>query len=206
MQLQGPTPDQVPPLPAAPLLEVWTLEQPLPAALGVALVAGAVAVASARRGRRVSAWVAAIVGLGLSAGLLVAAAVIDTPRELLRERSGQLARAAAAGDAATAASLLDEAVAVRQPDFRFPSIERTGRDAVLREIEALASLRAVASVDVLETRAAIDAQRVGRSHIRVRALNGDGGWIGHSWWEIDWVRRDGDWLAYEITPLWVQFN
>lgn len=207
MQLQGPSADQVPPLPAAPTLELWLFEQPTALAIAAAVLGVALAAGLISRGKRGPGYLALAVGLALAAGLVVTGRLVETPRETIRGRSADLAVATASGDAASASAILDEGVSIRQPDFRFPAnIERFGRDAVIAEIEAFADLRAVATIQVLETRAAVESPRVGRTHIRIRALNNDGGWLGHSWWEIDWVKRGDDWLAAEITPLWIQFN
>lgn len=207
MQLQGPSADQVPPLPSAPLLEVWLFEQPTALAVAAAVIGLAVGVGLIGRGKRPVGLLVLLIGVVLAAGLVLTGRLIETPRETIKQRSADLAVATASGDGPAASDILDDGVSIRQPDFRFPAnIERRGRDAVVAEIEALADLRAVATIQVLETRASVESPRVGRTHIRVRALNNDGGWLGHSWWKIDWVKRGDAWLAAEITPLWIQFN
>ena len=206
MQLQGPTADQVPPLPTAPMWEVWTLEQPLVPALVLAGVGIVLGLTLHQRGKRAVGGLLLALGLLAGVGVYIAGTLIETPRERIRGLSADLARATAEADIPAVRGILDPAVRISQPGFRFPSIERRGIEEVVREIEQLEGTGAVASIEVLETRASSENPRTGRSHIRVRALNSEGGWLGHSWWEIDWVKRDDRWLAVEITPLWVQFG
>jgi hypothetical protein len=200
-QLGGPTGAEVPPLPAAPAWEVWLLESP---AIAAAVLGVLGCVLLVRRGL----WSRAAGGLLIVAGLGVFGAgwLVQTPREAMSERTRELVAAVAGGEAGAMRGLLDEAVTVASArgQSRGLPVAYEGREAIIAAATSRLPGLGIRRVAVLEVRAAVDGPEVGRTHVRVRAEGEGGAWLGHAWWEIDWVRRDQGWLAAEIEPLWVQ--
>lgn len=205
MQLQGPTTADVPQLPPTPLHETWLLEQPLPVAIVALLLLGGIGLAMLRRGNKARGLALLSASLLAASGLMTLGAIVETPREAISSRSSELVGVVADGDLARLEGLLDLSATISQPNFRFPfRIERSGREAVLEEVRQFAGSGVVGSLVVLERRAATEGPQVGVSQVRVRALDGEGGWVGHSWWRLDWVLRDRGWVVRDIRPLWFQ--
>ncbi|MEM8758430.1 MAG: nuclear transport factor 2 family protein [Planctomycetota bacterium] len=204
MQLQGPSANQVPPLPPVPPVDRWVFEQPQPLAIAIAAVGLLVGIAMLRGGSRKAGSLALLVGLAAGAGVFLAGTLIETPRETISRLAATLATAAADGDRPAVAALLEPDARVAPGQSRLAGLfALEGRERIADEVTRLARF-GLGRIQVLETRAALDGTRVGRCQIRVRALNNEGGWINHSWWLIDWVERDGTWRASKITPLWFQ--
>lgn len=201
VQIGGPTGAEVPALPAAPAWEVWLLETPLIVA-GVLVALGVAGLV--RRGRVWRSAGAALIAAGL--GVYAAGFLIETPRETLVGRTHELVAAASSADAGALRGVLDEGAAVVAPRGRsrgFP-VAYAGREAIIAAAVSRLPGLGIGRVVVLEVRSAVDGPEVGRTHVRVRAEGEGGAWLGHAWWEIDWVRREAGWLAAEIEPLWVQ--
>jgi hypothetical protein len=203
-QLLGPSADAVPPLPGPSLLEAWVLGDPVPLGAGLALVGLAVAWFMGRGKRSGRGLVAGGVLVLLALVVLAAGLLTTTAREQMLRATRALTASIAAVDLAAVEPLLDVHVRVDAPGRlnKALGLSLRGRDEVLGVIER--RLRGRYSAQVLEVRAVADGPEVGRSQVRVRGLNPDGSWLGHSWWEIDWYKRPEGWVAAEIEPLWIQ--
>ncbi len=201
-QILGPDTAAVPDLPPAPPLDAWLFENPFWLVTALAAFAALALIVGLRRGRpRQGALIGAALAL-LAAGAFAAGHLVETPRETITARSGQLVQATAAADNTAMRDLLHPDVALRPGGIKFiPEI--TGRERLLALVGDRIP-RAVERVVVLETRAGLDGPRVGRTQVRLRAFGPGGQLYGHSWWRLDWQEHQGQWTAVGIEPLWVQ--
>jgi hypothetical protein len=199
MQLDEFTP-QIAPLPQPSIPVRFALETPFPV-IGVLLILGlgAVLVLNARARLRTGLVVLSVAAL-LAGGLGLLAGMVETPREVLQERTRELVDALAQLDQAGMRSVLHEDVAVQVRGAR--AFE--GRDAVIRGAQTrLGGSVSIESHAIPEVQAVIDGENAARTQARVRHTGT--GVPPASWWRIDWYRAspESPWEAIRIEPLWI---
>ena len=194
----------VPPLPKPPAVEVVAFESPLFAA--IALVVAGLAVAWALRGgSRAKLGRLAAGGLAIVAGgLMVTAAMVETPREKMSRRTRELVRAAVTADVGTMREILAVDARVRAGErFRWVGrIEANGRDEIISRVEReIGKELRIENWAVLKLEAKRDGPNVGRTQTQVRV---DIGGPVFSWWRLDWRQdEDGEWRVIGIEPLFL---
>lgn len=203
-QVQAPEP-----LPSGPLGPRLIFETPWSFVVAAVLLAVAIGLgrAAALRpvGRRAPARAAALVFVALALGVVIAQAVVRTPREQLALRTRELVDAVAAGDAERLRPML----AADCTASYLRSQSGIGKELILAQVvEAFGSGEpAEARVGVLQTIA--DNDSFGRAQLRV-TVNHDltSGYPLGSWWMVRWQRRAGAsggsggmWEATEIRLL-----
>jgi hypothetical protein len=182
------------------------LESPIPTAL--VLIAAAIIgfLLLNQRGRaRAGSLLAA--ALGLAAALaLIAGSTIVTERERLTQASAALVDAVARPDIAAVDRLLADDVRM----FSRLSVGEVSTPPAGLEKQAILDLVrrliggpwAVKEHSILESQAALDAENLGRTQIRVRVVTESFGVPNASWWRLDWRRgADGGWRVIQIEPL-----
>ena len=205
----GPDQAAIPDLPSPPFFEHAVFESPalLVAILGVVCVLAVVAALRSRR--RWPGLVGAAVMLASGASVLVAADRITTDREQIIDRTAQLVDALAEVDTDTLDRMLLENARLG------PGPSAGGYARSVPELDSRQSITAmvrrrlgnanlIGSHHILETRAGLDGPNVARSLVRVRIMGPDDAYVNHSWWGLDWRRRDGKWMVAGIDALWIQ--
>ncbi|HED53374.1 MAG TPA: hypothetical protein ENJ00_04145 [Phycisphaerales bacterium] len=205
----GPDQAAIPDLPSPPFVEHVVFESPamLVAVLGVACV---VAVVIAVRSRR-RLWGMLVAGalLVVAGGVLISADRVTTDREQVIARTALLVDALAAVDTRTLeAMMIDNARLGPGPDAggyarSIPELDSKA-DIITTVQRRLGNSNLIGSHRILETRAGLDGPNVARSLVRVRITGPDDAYLNHSWWGIDWRRRDGQWKVAGIEALWIQ--
>ncbi len=193
----------IPPLPPPGLFQRVVLENPAPTAVGLFLAAAVVMLALHRRDRLAAGLIAFAAGTALAGAVMIAGAVVRTPRETVLGLQDELVDAAAhARTAALDGLLADDA---RVPPTGLPQLKGgLGRDAILAVVEGMLGDRyPIDTVAVIERQAVVDGPNTARSRIylRVRPAEGATTW---TWFAITWRRDpDGRWKATEIEPLFL---
>ncbi len=197
----------IPPLPAAPLLERFLFEQPwLPMAiLGVLAIIAIMAFAGRNQRRR--GFVVAGVLAACAAGVYVVSMLVTTERETLIERTKVAIGAVADVDVATLREvLLEDAYFRSEGDIVrvVPSID--GRAEIIDQVERYLQNRyRVTSWDIHDRQATIDGPNTGRTLVRVGVDSDSFSRTHYSWWRLHWERGpDGLWRCFELEPLWIQ--
>jgi hypothetical protein len=196
LNLQSPV---IPPLPAPPLVERLTLEDPIAGVVLLLALAVALFFVLNARGRIRQACAAAGALALLAAGLLALASFVDTDREIIAARTRELVAAVSAADRAQMDQLLADDLTVRVT--RVPP--GASKEVVMATVESeVRTLYHASEHEVLDLQAAMYGPRVGRTQTRVR-VGSEYGAIP-SWWRLDWQRgNDGRWRATRIEALWI---
>lgn len=210
MQILGPGEGALPELPATPILEKWLYESPtLPVAvlaLGAVLVLG---MALKRRKKAPGLIAAGVLAIG-AASVWATAGRVTTQREQISRRTAQLVGAVAESDLVALRSLLDQEFRIGPSDNASGVASRIPRVTSFDQLASVLTTKFgepgsfVGSHQVLETRAGLDGEGVGRTLVRVRVRGPQDAYISHSWWEIQWMMLDGAWLATRIEAIWIQ--
>lgn len=187
-----------PDLPAPPMLETLLFERPLPALVGLAVVAAAVGYAGVSRARKPMVVAAAAILL-LGAGLFATAASVTTDRERVLEGSRRLVDAVAGARVSELDALLDRDARllyfVTPAGLDKPGIlERVGRD--------MTGPYRVREHTVQDVQAARDGPDLARTQVKVTVVPESTGFPHLSYWRLDWRRGpDGTWRVFSIEPL-----
>ncbi|MEO1278914.1 MAG: hypothetical protein AAFV77_08165 [Planctomycetota bacterium] len=201
-------PPPIEPLPPAPLLERFLLEQPLLPAIILGLLAVVAFIAFSNSGKR-KVGLAVAAGLVLAAGAVyLTATLVTTTRETLLERTAELIGSTASADTAALARVLtDDASLNSSGDLArtIPSIDNV--PSILSRVDQALSREFVIDRWVLADRqATLDGPNTGRTLVRVGVDGSNFSRTHYSWWRLHWERgSDGEWRCYEIEPRWVQF-
>lgn len=194
-------PQNLPSLADPPAIEHLTLEQPIPLVIGLVLVSLLWLALCARRGKPHLGGTGAITGLALSAGVVLLAWSVQTPRERVGTLTRELVDLVASGDAPGVDRLL-------APDARvvFAGNNAWDQDRVLAFVRTRGGVEAgVESHRTVRTPVEVraGAGAFSRPEVLVRAA-GDANpsrvIVLLSW------RRGGEagWEVSQVEPLWVQ--
>lgn len=188
------------PLPGAPGLVHYTLEQLEPVIIVLALLGGVILYTLNRRSQLARGlmvaggfWIAAV-------GVLAAGLAVETPRELLTKQTRALIEHAIDGDPAAAGRLLanDLSVTTLSPD----GFAMT-KDRFLRVIEGMALL-GIQTWSAKPRGASIDGPNVGRVDYFVRVATRGGMYSGltPSVWRFTWRQEpDRSWKLRRLEML-----
>lgn len=183
-------------LPAAPALERWTLEQPVPLTLAL-LTAGMVALVVLRRRGRLMAGVVALVGAVLAAaGVALAGWSVQTPREAMTRSTRALVAGVFAGDRGGVDDLLGPEVLLVVAGEVSDAFERGDVLGVTSRVGELG----VSEWDQRVRGAVVDGPDAGRTAVMVRARGAmTSEFPTSSTWIISWRRSPGDaWRAERL--------
>ncbi|MEO1007718.1 MAG: hypothetical protein AAFX79_04080 [Planctomycetota bacterium] len=194
------------PLPSGPLLSRFVLEQPLLPAIALLLVAIGVLLVQNRTGRLGARSLWALAPVALAGGVLAAGSLVQTERELLRERTRELIGAAADADTDRLRGLLAEDVSLEVSGAIARVLQRvSGREDMLSAVDArLERQYPIEDWSVYNLQASLDGPGVARTQLRVRVeIRGS---LAHgSIWRLHWERDgDGPWRCFELEPMWIQ--
>jgi len=173
------------PLPPAPLLERWLLQDPLPTVILLAICAAVGWWWLNRVGRARAGATAGAACLLAAGGVLLLARLVVTERESLAARCTALVNATIDGrDAEVAGFLRSDALAsVPQVNIEW------SRDELLRRIrEGEAHRRGADKADLRWVTSTIDGPTAARTQVRVQARMMDT-WLPTTWM-ISWARND----------------
>lgn len=195
---QIPTPITVPPLPSAPLLERWILEDAWAPGTVLALGAALAAFILLRRQEPARALLVSGILAAAAAAVLLAGWLVETGRETMIRETHDMVFAVAGADRARLTALLD-------PDAQLvssPAGEADGRDAIIAKVDGYAQVRGMVTEHaVLEVQASQDGPQTGRVQVLVRVWAG--GVPVFSWWRLDFRRSsDNLWTCRRIEELW----
>lgn len=190
---------RVPPLPKAPLIERFVLENPWPGVVLLLLAALAGFAALNARARLRDAMLVSTALLLAAVGLLIISARVQTPREQIFAETGALVAAVAKVNLPQLDRMLSDDLSVRVT--RVP--RSADKHAVMDLVESILGRQyQVRDCFILEMQATIDGPRLGRSQVRVRADSAYGSIP--SWWRVDWeLAADGRWRVRRIEALWI---
>ncbi len=190
-------PPAPPPLPSPPVFDRFVLENPWP--LAVLLALGAVGAFITLRHRPPARRAFLISGglLAAGAGVVLAGALVETPRERLRSATLALVSAAARADAEGTGELLAPD-AVLYPPGGGSALDR---DRVMARVrEDLGGRWRLREWAVLETQSAASGDS-GRTQVKVRVTPESVGFPNISWWRIGWRRDGAGWRVISIEPV-----
>lgn len=189
----------VAPLPSAPLLERFVLENPWPAAILLVLLGIAALVIFNARAKLKPGLISAGVLFVLAGGAYLTSVLVTTPREQMKQATRELVGATARVDLVELERLLSEDLSVRVPRLS----RSAGKSETINAVESiLGSQYRVREHAILEMQATLDGPRLGRTQVRVR-VGSDYGFLP-SWWRVDWeLGPDGTWSARRVEALWI---
>ncbi|MEO1585215.1 MAG: hypothetical protein AAFR96_11685 [Planctomycetota bacterium] len=199
----APEPSDIPALPPADPLQVWLFERPVPTAVLLGVAALVIVMVLLRIGRRRGALAAAGLGAAAVAAAIAIGGAVTTDRERLLSATAELTVATAAVDSAAMTRLLHPDCRVSLRGLRIPVGSLGDREAIISTVRSRLTGR-LWQVSPVEVRAGMDGPRVGRSQVRVRAVDSGSDLPVFSWWAIDWQEHEGRWQAVQIEPLWIQ--
>ena len=190
---------QIPPLDEPPIWQQWLFESPtLPAivlaVLGLILLLGLI-----QRAQPKQALIAFAIAIAAAGGIYATATVVQTEREMLKDRTADLINATATADLDALAPMLDKSARIEGVRF----IRFDGRDAILNATEEyLGGRYRVASHRINETQAQIDGANAARTQVAVAATPASDRRSVSGWWLINWQRdpRDPD-AEWRVTRL-----
>lgn len=177
--------DAVAPLAPPGFFEHWLQESPLPTALVLVALAGAVGLLLARRGKaRAGAWAAAgLVAAGVA--VLVYGSLVTTAREEVMAETRAFVEAVVKGDAPAADRSLAPSLSVSIASRPTPELDRA---AILSVVSAFAGELELRDHDIAELQARIVGPGLATTQVRVDVTPRR--WIPAStWWRLEW-RRD----------------
>lgn len=196
-------PPSLPSLPEPPAIGHALLENPIPVViLAVALGLAAYAVC-ARLGRRRTGLIGMGVGLGLGALVLVVSMAVQTGREQVKARTIELVDAVAGADDAALGRLLSEDVrlfarnaSAGEPKGQIISwIDTSLSPGSMYEVESHRIDEVQAEVkpsgQFARTRATVTVTPARAPPTRCICM-------------LSWQKVDGEWVAVEVQPLWLQ--
>lgn len=188
----------LPSLPPNPALWTHVLENPVPLAIFLLLFASALGYCGVRTAQKLCVR-AGLLALAAAVGVLVIARVIQTPAELLVERTHDLVEAAVVGDTISLADLLanDVQVLVADQPVRFD------REALIAAAALLP--RYVQSNAVRETAASVPSWGASTATTSFAQTTTISNQPTPNAWIVEWRRdADGDWRAVRLN--WVRIN
>lgn len=189
----------VAPLPSAPFLERFVLENPWPAVILLGLLAIAVFVVLNTRAKVRQGLIAAGVMMALAGGCYLASVLVTTPREQMKRATRELVGATARVDLIELDRLLADDLSVRVTGLARSAGKSETMDAVENRLGRQYRVKEHA---ILETQATLDGPRLGRTQVRVRVGSEYG--VLPSWWRVDWeLGPDEEWRARRIEALWI---
>lgn len=190
-------------LPAAPMLERWVLEEPIPALI-ILVLAGVIAfVLLNRAGRGRDAMLAAAGGIFLGAGVWALALLVQTDREGLRAEAARAVSLLMASDVQGVEGMLADGVSVRlvgrdTQETKASILEHIRRGTVLRYVRPT-------GWSISGDRAVIEGESRGKTQMRVVVETEIAGRVG-SWWLIHWQRdASGRWRIREVEAQHIDF-
>ncbi|MFI4915919.1 MAG: hypothetical protein ACIAS6_05350 [Phycisphaerales bacterium JB060] len=197
------------PLPPAPLLERFLLEQPLLPVIVLALLAIIAVVAFFGRSQRRRGLLVAGILIAIAGAVYATASLVTTEREHLQARTVELIGATAQADTAALQDLLTEDASLRVTGELSRVLQPLdGREAILDA--ATYRLRGRYTIDgwsIRDSQATIDGPNVGRTLVRVGVDASSFSRTHYSWWRLHWERGPGGvWRCFEIEPRWIQFG
>jgi len=188
-------------LPAPSALERYVFESPM--LLAAALITAAIitVVIFNARGKRRHGLLVGLVLVLSAAGVWVASALVQTPREALKLVARTLVASVAAGDSAA----LNGALAPDAALYSYFSPSGMARDEVLSTVETRfrpGGEYQVREYAILTMQAAIDSDDSGRVQLKVRVVPEATRFPVLSWWLLEMQRQpNGEWRARGIAPL-----
>ncbi|MCK4872239.1 MAG: hypothetical protein KAS72_05905 [Phycisphaerales bacterium] len=188
----------VPDLAKPPALVHYTLENPVPVGVGLLALAVILLFAANRLGRLRKGL--PIVGgvLAISVLIFVLAAVIETGRERVTDRTRALIDLIALGDDAKVGLILSEDVSFHIG--RYPRMHR--KKLILRLIRHVRARDLIASHSVRDVRAEQSSPTRATTQVLVHAVTTYSGIPTPTWWQIQWQREpDGAWRVTEMHWL-----
>ena len=193
-------------LPDLPLLAHYLLENPWPVAIGGATVGVVVMLLARRHGRHAMGTRMLFVGFAVSCAALILGYLVTTEREVLRQRTRELADCVATARTIDLRELLTEQA--RVASFSPVYAGTRGRDQVLQAVQSkIAEFGPLESHEIGPVQAIVDGATVARTQARVWVRpRKDLQFIGAPtgiWLRIDWRREAATdpWRAGAITLM-----
>ena len=196
----------VPRLPDPPALAHYFLENPWPVAIAAAVTGVVVSILARRQAKAAAGTRVMFAGIALACAVLLLGYIVTTEREVLRQRTRELADSAAAGRTVNLQEFLTEQA--RIAPFSPVYAGARGRDDILRDVRAqFERFGPLETYKLGPVQAIVDGPNVARTQVRVWAKPRKNaqilGMASGFWVRIDWrrEREAGPWIAGAITIM-----